>query len=37
MKNEDFVLELEEDFIENLTRTDYKVDKKPANDNVSGS
>lgn len=36
MKNEDFVLELEEDFIENLTRTDYKFDEKPGNENVSG-
>lgn len=36
MKNEDFVLELEEDFIENLTRTDYKLDEKRADENVSG-
>lgn len=36
MKNEDFVLELEDDFIENLTRTDYKIDEKCADQNVSG-
>ena len=34
MKNEDFVLELEDDFIENLTRTDYKLDEKQAGENV---
>lgn len=35
MKNEDFVLELEDDFIENLTRTDYKIDEVKVNENVS--
>ena len=35
MKNEDFNLELENDFVENLTRTDYKMDEKQMNKNVS--
>ena len=35
MKNEDFAIQLEDDFIENLTKTDYKVDIEQVNENVS--
>ena len=35
MKNEDFAIQLEDDFIENLTKTDYKVDVEQVNENVS--
>lgn len=35
MKNEDFALELEDDFNENLTRTDYKDHTNQVRENVS--